>query len=609
MLATERVIKLDSQNKFWKKKSDLIGRLKKKDFGTQKGVDAAEEVYSFTPADYGHIQDLSGGDVGLIPETQQGLDAAGNVVDIETLGSGMNSNLCGSKFAGSFAVGKDTYKPTFHTKEIRFPMFCVDEAQVSPKESLAILRTISETGGDLAITMLEYNLWEKVFERSTGNTSIAEEVVFSEDRGLPLGAFPFAPQSHANHEFFKRIQERAMRNPYNYGKKFTVKMSYHQIQRCVEDDQKSRGIDRRSLEKVQDPFRAEEMYMYDGIYYCAKDSAHYVGGVEYANGSRGIVRPHDFVHQAGNVYGTVARTNYELDSGGKINVGGYSFDKFEVAEWYFEESIYFVPFKQNGNPPTSGEERIKDANYNSLTSFKPYWVAPWEITDVDGTKPINDRGQFQQMGMKINFGLFFRPDILSSGCVLMAPVHRNIILVKPDVLLPNERSTPATERFEFREETESILRTNGQVGTVGSTDTSGGGLLLSENPTQGNPDPALASEEAGSFRYAGGGLNLEVIEQTDDEVTVVMRRRGGTQGAASILLTATDGTALAGTNYTATTETLNWADGEKGDLTMVIPLLTEPITENKQFTVVASGATGASAPASDTVTITIKPKP
>ena len=607
--ALERHITVDSINRFHKKKDGNIARLKSKDMGRRVGVEPSEEVFSLTMVDPGAVRQIDSGDDNLQAETMLGVDALGNEVEIDTLGSDKANALCKDTWGGSFGVGKDSYKPTFYVKDIRFPVFCVDELADSTTEARSIMRTIHDQAGDLAINMLDYNLHELILERQLGNTSIANEVKFSSDLdNVPANAFPYEPQSYLNHEFMKRIHEITMRDPANHGKKFYVEASSFQIEAAIEADQRQRGIERRSLEKVTDPFRVgEEMFEYDGITYVKRKYADYVGGVDLG-GDRGIafVRPFDYVHQAGNTYGVVARANYSLEQGDFISVGNNRYRKYEIAHWYYEEAVKFVPYIGNKDFPTSGDEKIKNFQYSSPAAFKPYWVAPHAITDPDGSPIENSRNQFQQMALKTMFGLFHRPDIIQSGSVLMLPRHRNIQLETP-ITGPDGRAVPDVNPIS--EDREAVLYTDRETVTAGSIEADGGGLELSEIPGPTLPFPPLAEDVPGQFRVGGSGAEAETTEEFNDAVDITFLRVDGSQGAATLDIATQDGTATAGQNYTATTATLSWADGETGPKTVTVPLLDDDIATAVEFTVVASNATGATAPDQDTVTVTINPKP
>ncbi len=76
-------------------------------------------------------------------------------------------------------------------------------------------------------------------------------------------------------------------------------------------------------------------------------------------------------------------------------------------------------------------------------------------------------------------------------------------------------------------------------------------------------------------------------------VTVQVARLPGVTGAVSVNYATGGGTAVAGTDYTATSGTLNWADGDGGLKTLSVPLLNNgTAAAAKTFSVTLSGATG-----------------
>jgi uncharacterized delta-60 repeat protein len=76
---------------------------------------------------------------------------------------------------------------------------------------------------------------------------------------------------------------------------------------------------------------------------------------------------------------------------------------------------------------------------------------------------------------------------------------------------------------------------------------------------------------AAAFREPefGGGLGARVS----------VHRTGGSQGEGSVLVTTSDGTATAGSDYTATSAVVHFADGESGDQVVRIPLLADALEE------------------------------
>jgi hypothetical protein len=122
---------------------------------------------------------------------------------------------------------------------------------------------------------------------------------------------------------------------------------------------------------------------------------------------------------------------------------------------------------------------------------------------------------------------------------------------------------------------------------VGGIDNAGAVYVLAVSTLQFAESAYSVSEDAGS-------------------VTLTVTRLG-TSGVASVTFNTTDGTASAGTDYTATTGTLAWADGNSDNQTISIPILKRfNLQASRAFTVSLSGAAGASlgSPASAAVTIT-----
>lgn len=107
-----------------------------------------------------------------------------------------------------------------------------------------------------------------------------------------------------------------------------------------------------------------------------------------------------------------------------------------------------------------------------------------------------------------------------------------------------------------------------------------------------------------------GAVLFDPVTATVDEgagmLSVSVVRRGGSGGMASVdYVTAAD-TAIEGTDYTATSGTLQWADGEDGVKTFDVAIAEDTIEEaGETFTVMLSNAVGAELGAEATLTVTI----
>ena len=117
---------------------------------------------------------------------------------------------------------------------------------------------------------------------------------------------------------------------------------------------------------------------------------------------------------------------------------------------------------------------------------------------------------------------------------------------------------------------------------------------------------------SGSSAAAVGSLQLSAgtvaVAQGGGAAALTVNRTGGTSGAVSVAYATAAGTALAGTDFTATSGTLNWAAGDAASKTVSVPVSNaRPFTGSKAFTLTLSAPGGGATlvtPSSATVTIT-----
>ncbi len=115
---------------------------------------------------------------------------------------------------------------------------------------------------------------------------------------------------------------------------------------------------------------------------------------------------------------------------------------------------------------------------------------------------------------------------------------------------------------------------------------------------------------AGSGTAPVGSLALSgstyTVAQGAGSLVVTVDRTGGSSGAASVNYATSNGSAVAGTDYTAENGTLNWADGDASAQTFTVPVSNAtPFSGNKSFDVTLSGATGATLASPSTATASI----
>ena len=103
-----------------------------------------------------------------------------------------------------------------------------------------------------------------------------------------------------------------------------------------------------------------------------------------------------------------------------------------------------------------------------------------------------------------------------------------------------------------------------------------------------------------SSTYSGGEASGQ------QSITITVNRIGGSTGSASVNYATANGSATAGSDYTATSGTVNWPDGDTSNRTFNVTVLDDASVEGSQtFTVSLSGPVGATlgSPVSATVTI------
>jgi hypothetical protein len=98
------------------------------------------------------------------------------------------------------------------------------------------------------------------------------------------------------------------------------------------------------------------------------------------------------------------------------------------------------------------------------------------------------------------------------------------------------------------------------------------------------------------------------VTQSVGSVMVSVSRSGGSSGAVGVSYATADGTAIAGTDYTAETGTLSWASGDTSTKSVTIPVAASPgFAGTRAFSLGLSTATGGAtlaAPTTEAVTIT-----
>jgi hypothetical protein len=139
---------------------------------------------------------------------------------------------------------------------------------------------------------------------------------------------------------------------------------------------------------------------------------------------------------------------------------------------------------------------------------------------------------------------------------------------------------------------------------VVNLDTPQGGMTL------GNPASTTITIQSDDVAVAGAvafDAATASINENAGTASINVTRSGGSDGAVSVHYATADGSATAGSDYTATTGTLTWNDGDATSRTIVVPITDDALVEAPESFVVnldtPQGGVALGNPASTTVTI------
>jgi photosystem II stability/assembly factor-like uncharacterized protein len=149
-------------------------------------------------------------------------------------------------------------------------------------------------------------------------------------------------------------------------------------------------------------------------------------------------------------------------------------------------------------------------------------------------------------------------------------------------------------------------------GDVDVTGTTSSTNLRTANAWQstltGSQDPfvvQLTTVQPGQVQFSAATYNAS---ETDPSVTITLTRSDGSSGAVSVVVGVNGGSAVAGTDFNFTSQTVTWADGDIANKTVTIPLIDDNATGESDQTVnltLGNATGGATIGTQNTATLTI----
>jgi uncharacterized delta-60 repeat protein len=129
--------------------------------------------------------------------------------------------------------------------------------------------------------------------------------------------------------------------------------------------------------------------------------------------------------------------------------------------------------------------------------------------------------------------------------------------------------------------TNILIQASGQILVAGTTNQGGGPVFAMAR---------YSGLQSGSFQFS---QPVYSVNENGGVVTITVTRGGGSQGTVTVNFATSDGTAKAGTDYTATTGTLSFAPGQVTN-TFTVPVTSDGVYQptNKTFNLTLSNPTG-----------------
>lgn len=543
-------------------------RIGEAQFDPDAGEDPIKVRYSTAPiADTPYIDLLVSGH----ETTEQGTrDCAGQYTGISALSDArgaMGCNLPGQSIRG----GYDVFTRTLKGKAWETEPFCALDL-ILKKHAEAYIAMLR---GDLprrAMEQFNFSLERNVIELGRYNTSATSGFVTGN------GEFPAIPAGRLDLGTVRRLA--AIVKVQGWTGPFEVQISAEAFERMRLDYKTNNSLEiQTTIESNETHHLGDDVTVisWAGIRWVITDTP-----------TRGYLKPnsdggYDFVPvrptvaRAGTGEGIVVDVNEDFFAG---------FTYCDGARYELYEASFFVhptaATREGFAMPRMGGKQWSGNLFN------------FEVNLIDGAyldcNKDNFKGQFRILHAYAFESL--KPELM--GAILHRVAPEKIYLNTPDT----DPDAPDLDSIVPAQPgpLPSSPCTDDDLSTEGCDDPT---TFLLPLPTEDEPAPA---PDEGSLRFWNEGP-LETL--AGNTLRVHVERIGGTEGAAAVTLTPTEGTATDPEDYeTPGATVLNWADGEAGRKHIDIPI-TDDATDGSVFTVAKSGESGAVWVGATSVTVNI----
>lgn len=434
-----------------------------------------------------------------------------------------------------------------------------------------------------------------------GEQQFADELLRQVDRlskykysiapGFPVStnsaSFPTVPTGGLDIDFLELVANNMrremevgapggnMRNKDGGRPRIEVYAGYHDIQWAVRQIKIKYGYEVKS-EPYSDDGRITMRYQYGDFVFIVNPTPPKGYLVNDGNGTMKFVELPKTTTRAGTGEGIVSDPNYMLDQP-YVNVGGTTYDVVTKSYIIFDGAL---ERQARATAPTIGGKTVK-GKFN----FEVTMVDPWAILADPRCNKDDLWIQYRCRHIYAPFSMW--PECMTS--IMHLAATPSYTPVNPHGAYILASATPVSNQ-PF------------------AAPPQGGCVPCDPGPVLRDAAPSTCTNV---FPANGVGVfQMDALTRTVEEgngIIIRVNRTGGQTGAASVNYATANGTATAGTEYTAASGTLNWADQEFGTKTFTVTTIsTGGDDSGKTFTATISSPTGATlgTPATTTVTLT-----
>jgi len=156
------------------------------------------------------------------------------------------------------------------------------------------------------------------------------------------------------------------------------------------------------------------------------------------------------------------------------------------------------------------------------------------------------------------------------------------------------QNKPSLTPLQIRD---ALMSTAIDMGPSGFDPDTGAGFIQADKALGANTNPGTLSFSMSSYTVGEGGSTA----------TITATRSGGSFGSVTVDYATSDGSATAGSDYTASSGMLGWANGDTADKTFTVPITDDSLAEGDEtVNLTLSNPTGGATLGTSSATLTIQ---